>query len=159
MKKVWIIAFSVMLALSMAACSQKETAPAADETNTQEPVVVDYELPTEKTAVVSVDSIDYDEANQQVLLNITHMTFQPGEAGAEETGYSIEGGESEQIALSKDAKIEFPILEEPAKTVSLMADEFSDEFLNYKKSVDTDLLFTMTEENGQATALIFFYLP
>ncbi|MEG1524457.1 MAG: hypothetical protein RRZ24_01615 [Clostridia bacterium] len=165
MKKLAIVCLCAVLALSLFACAKKDTAGKPEtmgaETTPQQTDTAENYVPTadEDTALIQLDSIDYNEADGTVLANITHMAFVPAPEGEPETAYQIIGGESKQLPINKEALIDFPLADNEAQTVTLLVDEFVQEFMTYTNTHDTKLLFIYEEANGELTKLVHFYTP
>lgn len=162
MKRIFFVLVCTVLVMGSIACTKKE--PAANgqaETSaapeaTAEAVVV---VPTEEKQIISLDNLDYDAEKQTLIAKVTHMTFTPAATGELDTDYRITSGEAGTYAFAPNALIDFPLADNPATTVTLEVGELSDEFLNYKKANDGDLLFEMQLEGDVITKLVHFYLP
>lgn len=150
MKRFLIVCLCCLLALTLAFGCKKKAAP-TEETATpgEEAAAV-----IEPTDIVRLESIDYDEATKGLLLNLTKGTL----AGVD-TEYTITYGDSVTLPLAADAKIDFPMTDDLTKTVTITADELTEEYLAFVEEFDDKPLFTMTQADDAVASLAYVYLP
>ena len=160
MKKWMVLCLCLILALALGCAAPKaETEAPAGQPEAETPAeVVTVTPPEEGVPLIQLTSLDYDEANQQVLVNFVRMQFK-----GDESDYQIvadgEGAE-EQLKLGKSALIDFPMRDDFAKTVTVTTGEFIQEYTDFMAANEgAALLFTMTETDGEITSLRNFYTP
>lgn len=163
MKKIVAICLAVcLLTLGMVGCTQQPVAAEPEATPSATPVpTTEVVVPEEETDIVRLESIDFkkksDDDPGTLLINVTHLTFIPN--GELDTDYELKEGESEQLAMSKDAVIDFPMVDNLTQTVTITLDELTGEYLAYVEALENKPLFTMQKSGEEVTRLVHFYLP
>ena len=155
MKKLLVILLScLMVAALFAGCKPKtETPEAGGESGAEGAAAV-----PDATDIVRLESIDYDEATGGLILSLTKGSFVPSTT-EEEYEYNITYGDTVTMPLSKDATIDFPMAEDLAKSVTITAEELTEEFLAFVKEFNDKPLFTITQEGDAVKTMTYFYLP
>lgn len=166
MKKIWtMVLICCLLAVTVIGCSNQEAVPAAPEatpeiTPTPVPEVV---IPEVEVPIIRLDSIDYQKKDDSdpgtYLINVTHIMFNPDPEGELDTDYILEEGETAQMKMSKDAVVDFPMLDNEALTVTVTLEELTSEFQAYVAATEDKPLFTVEQSGDEVVRLSHFYLP
>lgn len=166
MKKMSILCLALCLgaALWSVGCTQQtEQPPTAEAQATAAPAAEETTAPvvyTEPITVLRLDSIDYNQEKDTYLLNVTPLEYQfEADTVESEQDVQVKEGEPKQYTLSKDAVIDFPMIEDLAKTVTLLPGELAEEYNAFVTKFDDKPLFIAEMSDQAITRLTYFYQP
>ncbi len=158
MKRIlWILIACCLIGALAAGCGAKTEKPeqAGEEPATE---AGEQAAPVEATDIVRLESIDFDEATKGLTLNLTKGTYTPSST-EEEYEYTITYGETVTMPLRPDATIDFPMVDDLTKAVTITADELTSEFLAYVQEFEDKPLFIAEMDGDAVKKLTYFYLP
>lgn len=157
-RTLWICLICCLVAALMIGCGAKTTQPEASAEATPA-AEGEAAAPANTTDIVRLESIDYDEATKGLKLSLTKGVYAPAADGEEEYEYTITYGETVTAQLAPDATIDFPMVDDLARAVTITADELTGEFVAYMEQMDDKPLFTMEQDGDVVKTLTYFYLP
>lgn len=155
MKRIFTIALVLLLTVALLTGCGKKTEEAAPAAETAAPAAEEAAPAATLSAdVVRLESIDLDPATNGLILSVT-----PGKVEGTEADYQLNFGDTEKHPLAADAMIDFPMADDLTKSVTLMPEELTSEFLAFVEEFGDKPLFTMTLEGDAIKSLQYFYLP